>query len=134
MTSSFYAQFVGAIANFFFESPLGTVLSDVTCLGNETELLECSATVLPMQCESDQNVSNVVCQDIDSTEFSDCDDGDIRLVDGTNPLEGRIELCLNNAWGTVCDTEFSEDVSDVICSQLQLPHNGKKYLVLVHHK
>ena len=48
----------------------------------------------------------------------DCNTGDIRLVNGTSPLEGRLEICINNAWGTVCRRSFSSDDAGVACRQL----------------
>ena len=60
----------------------------------------------------------------ESANFSLCEDGAVRLVGGSNPLEGRVELCINNAWGTVCDDQFSEDDAEVICSQIGRRHNG----------
>ena len=36
-----------------------------------------------------------------------CNDGDIRLVNGKSDMEGRLELCRGRRWGTVCD--FSVD-------------------------
>ena len=46
-------------------------------------------------------------------------DEDVRLVDGSNPLEGRVEICLNRAWGTICNNSFSiSDAADV-CRQLR---------------
>lgn len=55
-----------------------------------------------------------------------CTDFDVRLVNGStvNPLEGRVEVCINNAWGTVCDTGFSVNDAEVICSQLGHPFSG----------
>ena len=44
---------------------------------------------------------------------------------GGNPLEGRVEICINNAWGTVCENAFDQDDADVICRQLGVIHNGK---------
>ena len=32
-----------------------------------------------------------------------CANGEIRLVGGSNDREGRVEICLNEVWGTVCD-------------------------------
>lgn len=56
---------------------------------------------------------------------AECADGDVRLVDGTNALEGRLEVCFNNAWGTVCDNRFDSDDAQVICNQLSIPFEGK---------
>lgn len=114
----------GAIAQFFSDTPPETVLTDVACFGNETELVDCSLTEFSTQCTSEPTDGGVICQDSATTQFSVCNDGDVRLVDGNNRLEGRVELCENNAWGTICDTEFSEDVADVICNQTGYRHNG----------
>lgn len=32
--------------------------------------------------------------------------------------EGRVEICINNAWGTVCDTFFGRRDAEVVCRQL----------------
>ena len=59
-----------------------------------------------------------------STKEGNCSYGAVRLVGGHNdsPLEGRVEVCINNAWGTVCTDSFSEDDATVICRQIgQLP-------------
>lgn len=57
----------------------------------------------------------------------DCSDGEIRLVGGTI-LSGRLEVCLNNAWGTVCEEGFTADDAQVVCNQTGLPHNGRNTL------
>ena len=59
-----------------------------------------------------------------STLFADCIDGDIRLAGGSSDLEGRVEICVNNAWGTVCSNAFSENDAVVVCSQLGYPFEG----------
>lgn len=61
----------------------------------------------------------------EETQFANCTDGEIRLVDGTNPLEGRVEICVSNAWGTVCDDAFSSEDAAVVCQQLGEPYNGR---------
>ena len=33
--------------------------------------------------------------------------------------EGRIEICINNAWGTVCDNLFGREDAGVVCKQLE---------------
>ena len=47
-----------------------------------------------------------------------CNDGDIRLVNGSVTREGRVEICYNNQWGTVCDDFFGSPEAKVICRQL----------------
>lgn len=47
-----------------------------------------------------------------------CTFGDVRLVDGPTPNEGRLEICNNSLWGTVCDTFWDEYDNKVVCRQL----------------
>lgn len=51
-----------------------------------------------------------------------CFDGEIRLADGANSYEGRVEMCHNNEWGTVCDNGWSISDGIVACRQLGLPY------------
>ena len=54
-----------------------------------------------------------------------CQDGDIRLQGRQNPTEGRVEICLNNQWGTVCHHSWNTADAIVVCTQLGLPSEGK---------
>ena len=47
-----------------------------------------------------------------------CTTGDVRLVGGSNPLEGRVEVCFFNQWGTICDTMWGTEEAEVACQQL----------------
>ena len=53
-----------------------------------------------------------------------CTNGDIRLRGSTNSYEGRVEICNNNAWGTVCDDSWSTIDARVACRQLGFLSTG----------
>ena len=60
--------------------------------------------------------------------MADCEDGDVRLVGGSTQYEGRVEVCINQVWGTVCSRRYSSwwwnynswgtPDSNVVCRQL----------------
>ena len=47
-----------------------------------------------------------------------CEEGNVRLVGGANLYEGRLEVCVNRVWGTVCDAEWGAEGTNVVCEQL----------------
>ena len=49
---------------------------------------------------------------------SDCEHGELRLSNHLYPTEGRVEVCINRVWGTVCDNSWSTDDANVVCNQL----------------
>ncbi|XP_015590101.1 uncharacterized protein LOC107265302 isoform X3 [Cephus cinctus] len=63
-------------------------------------------------------------------EVQDCPDGadespehcdvpfELRLANGSSPLEGRVEVRHHGIWGTVCDDDFTTAAATVICKSL----------------
>ena len=62
-----------------------------------------------------------------------CLEGDVRLVDGENSFEGRVEICLNSVWGSVCDDFWNSFDSTVVCRQLGYATNGRDILCISHY-
>lgn len=55
-----------------------------------------------------------------------CSEGDIRLAGGRQRTEGRVEVCSNRVWGTVCDGgNWDSRDATVVCRQLHYQHESK---------
>ena len=50
--------------------------------------------------------------------YTVCASGDVRLVGPNNATEGRLEVCVNNQWGTVCDDAWSLTSAALTCQML----------------
>ena len=106
-----------AVAKTGFTLGTGQIwLDDVRCSGLETRLIDCpSATLGSHNCVHAKD-AGVLCSSVNTT----CVHGDLRLQGG-NTTQGRVEICINNIWGTVCDDSWDFLDARVACRQLGLP-------------
>ena len=77
--------------------------------------------------------------------MADCEDGDVRLVEGNTQYEGRVEVCINRVWGTVCSSRYFSSWewsfyyywgtpdSNVVCRQLGYMELGTHVYYYIHH-
>ena len=47
-----------------------------------------------------------------------CPETRVRLEGSTVPYAGRLEVCFNGLWGSVCDDLFDQTDADVVCREL----------------
>lgn len=93
----------------FFGQGSGPIhIDDVQCTGTETTLLGCRYLT----------IHNCVHAEDAGVRCQGCTRGDLRLVGGNTASEGRVEICRDSTWGTVCDDLWGTLDARVVCRQL----------------
>ena len=69
---------------------------------------------------------NVMCYTF-FLPIAPCASGELRLVGGLILNEGRVEICMDNVWGTVCDDSWSSTDATVVCRQLGFSTTGTEF-------
>ena len=63
---------------------------------------------------------------------SNCTEGNVRLIDENGRVAentGRVEICINRAWGSICRTLFDANDARVVCSQLGFPRLAGRIII-----
>ncbi|XP_012583423.1 PREDICTED: neurotrypsin isoform X2 [Condylura cristata] len=106
-----------ASANHFEESTGPIWLDDVRCLGKEASFLQCSRRPWGKHdCSHREDVGIACFPGIEGHRLSQ--GFPIRLMDGENKKEGRVEVFIHGQWGTICDDGWTDKDAAVICRQL----------------
>ena len=58
-----------------------------------------------------------------------CFESSIRLVGGSVSTEGRIEVCRDNGWGTICDAGWDDTSAGVVCKELGFSQSGRYFIL-----
>ena len=53
-----------------------------------------------------------------------CNYGEIRLANGYIEQEGRVEICVDDVWGVICDDGWDKTDAHIACQQLGFAEQG----------
>ena len=55
------------------------------------------------------------------------EEGQVRLAGGSIPNEGRVEICIQGVWGSICRNSWDDAESAIVCEQLGFQSESKYY-------
>lgn len=128
---------------YLAESPESNVIliADMSCSQSATSISQCSLThytkssvcdtrhTAAVRCHSKQlcfTIKNLLII------LLDCTEGSIRLMPYNSYLEtvGRVEVCVDGTWGSICHRFFTDNDAQVVCRQLGYTALGIMYIFL----
>ncbi len=62
-----------------------------------------------------------------------CNENDLRLVGGADRAQGRVEMCFQQRWGSVCSDSWDNQAAAVVCRQLGLTNECESKIDLYDH-
>ncbi|XP_060690398.1 antigen WC1.1-like [Hemiscyllium ocellatum] len=102
-------QALNATISSWFDPGVGPIwLDNVKCRVNDSVLWQCPAGSWGETDCNHKEDAGVICSEHRA----------MRLQDGANHCQGRVEVLYNGTWGTVCADSFGIKEAEVICKQL----------------
>lgn len=59
-----------------------------------------------------------------------CTSGDIHVSGGLSSSYGRVDLCVNQTWGTLCDSSWTDTAASVVCRQQGYSQYGTYHIAI----
>ncbi|XP_061608782.1 scavenger receptor cysteine-rich domain-containing group B protein isoform X2 [Phyllopteryx taeniolatus] len=112
------------------QTSIPIVLDNVDCKGSETNLGYCDSLGwgihncyhyedVAIKCREPLVVGAKASGDVTTPPPKNAVlDGTVRLVDGVDSCQGRVEIYHQGRWGTVCDDDWDAREAEVVCRQL----------------
>ncbi|XP_038582841.1 scavenger receptor cysteine-rich type 1 protein M130-like [Micropterus salmoides] len=91
---------------FFGEGKDEIWLDDVQCTGRESSILKCPHRTLGTHNCGHGEDAGVICSDY------------VRVVNGSNRCNGRVELYHNGHWRRICSSDWGKEEADVLCREV----------------
>ncbi|XP_034435759.1 scavenger receptor cysteine-rich type 1 protein M130-like [Hippoglossus hippoglossus] len=91
---------------FFGQGKEEIWLDDVQCVGHESSILTCNHRQLgESNCGHSEDVG-IVCSD------------NVRVLNGSNRCNGRVEVHHDGHWSRVCSSDWGENEADTLCKEI----------------
>ena len=112
-----------SVLSFYYAFNYGeNVLADNVvyhCNGSENSLSECISAQHSSNCSF---MAGIYCYSLPAKP--ECSSGDVRLVGGSGPHEGKLEVCYNENWSSACS--ISADEAGMVCERLGYTRSASK--------
>ena len=94
----------------------------INCVGDEDTLFNCTYREVSLQWSLRRytSIAAVLCQGSanQSNNLNECISGEVRLANSSNNIEGRVEICTDGMWVSVCDNYWGRVETRLFCKQL----------------